>query len=288
MKTAIVTDSSSYLSKKELKKYNIHIIPLEIIFENQSFQEGINLSNKEFYQKLDSSKKLPTTSQPPIGKLIKLYNQLADEGYDTVITITLAATISGLYNQVVNVSKMVSNIRIIPFDSQITVSLMGDLAKYAANLAAQNVDPDTIIVKLKEQRATIDELFIVADLQNLVKGGRLSNASAFIGGLLNIKPILTFDNQTDEIVAFEKVRTMKRALKRVEKLFSEDLEHIDYPIKAIIYDANDSKSGKIWVKNFKKNFPNINVEHSYIGPAIGTHLGEGALVLGWEKDLNLK
>ncbi|USS86653.1 DegV family protein [Fructilactobacillus cliffordii] len=286
MKTAIVTDSTCYLSKKEIKKYHIHIIPLELLFGATEYLENVDITSKDFYLKLAEASELPTTSQPATGKLIELYNQLADEGYENVITITLAGTISGFYNQIGNIANMVSNLRVIPFDSEITLGLMGDLAIYAAQLAAVDTDPDTIIAKLKEQRATIDELFVVDDLKNLVKGGRLSNASSFIGGLLNIKPILTFDKQTDEIVAFDKVRTMKRALKRVEQLFSEKTAQLDYPIKAFVLDANASQTGKQWMKHLKHEFPEVEFTQAEIGPVIGTHLGSGALALGWERNIH--
>ncbi|USS87444.1 DegV family protein [Fructilactobacillus hinvesii] len=285
MKTAIVTDSTCYLSQKEIKKNHIHVIPLDILFESSQYLENVDITSKDFYPKLAAVSQLPTTSQPATGRLIDLYNKLANEGYENVITITLAGTISGFYNQIMNIASTITNIRVIPFDSEITLGLMGDLAIYAAQLAATDTDPDTIISKLKEQRATIDELFVVDDLKNLVKGGRLSNASSFIGGLLNIKPILTFDRQTDEIVAFEKVRTMKRALKRVEHLFKEKAADVDYPIKAFVFDANANQVGKKWLKHLKSEFPEVEFSQAEIGPVIGTHLGSGALALGWERKI---
>ena len=120
MKTAILTDSSAYLSTEDIKRYNIHVIPISVVFGNESYREGIDIDNAEFYRKLNVSKKLPTTSQPPIGELIEIYNQLADEGYDTVISIHLASTISGLLSQVANVATMLDNIRVIPFFFGIT------------------------------------------------------------------------------------------------------------------------------------------------------------------------
>ncbi|USS92721.1 DegV family protein [Fructilactobacillus ixorae] len=285
MKTAIVTDSTCYLSQTDIQKYNIQIIPLEIIFGTDEYLENVTITSQEFYPKLAAMAELPTTSQPATGQLIDLYNRLADAGYENVITITLAGTISGFYNQICNLAQQITRLRIIPFDSQITLGLMGDLAIYAAKLAAADTDPDEIVARLKEQRATIDELFVVDDLQNLVKGGRLSNASSFIGGLLNIKPILTFDNQTDEIVAFDKTRTTKRALKRVEKLFSERQPTLNYPLKAFVFDANATQASQQWLEQLERKFPTVHFVMAEIGPVIGTHLGAGTLALGWERDI---
>ncbi|MCK8624114.1 DegV family protein [Apilactobacillus sp. M161] len=284
MKTAIVTDSTSYLTKEEQEKYNIHVVPIPVVIDGKSYDEGVDISNSEFYEKLNNSKSFPSTSQPPMGKLIELYNQLADEGYDNVISIHLSDTISGFYNSLLTLSKSIDTINIIPFNSKLTVKLMGYLAIEASKLVNAGHSIDQILKELDEIRSTIDEVFVVDDLQNLVRGGRLSNASAFLGSLLKIKPLLTFDEKTNEIVAFEKVRSRKKALKRAEEIFDEKIKNVSYPIKAIIINANDPKSGEDWANSIKELHPHISVEQSYFGPVIGTHLGEKALALGWMID----
>lgn len=212
MKTAIVTDSTSYLTKEEQEKYNIHVIPIPVVIDGKSYDEGVDISNSEFYEKLNNSKSFPSTSQPPMGKMIELYNQLADEGYDNVISIHLSDTISGFYNSLVALSESIENINVVPFNSKLTVKLMGYLAIEASKLVDSGHSIEQIIKELDQIRNTIDEVFVVDDLQNLVRGGRLSNASAFLGSLLKIKPLLTFDENTNEIVAFEKVRSRKKKL----------------------------------------------------------------------------
>ena len=134
--------------------------------------------------------------------MIEFYNKLGDEGFDAVISIHLASTISGFYNSLEKMRELVTNIKLIPYDSQITVRLMGYLAIEAARMAKAGHSVEEILARLDELRATMGEYFIVDDLQNLVRGGRLSNASAFIGSVLRIKPILTF-NEKHEIVAVE-------------------------------------------------------------------------------------
>lgn len=189
MKIAIVTDSTAYLSNDELNKYNIHVIPINVIFGSEVYEEGVDLTSEQFYKKMKENDQLPSTSQPATGKLIEMYDQLAAKGYSTVISIHLTDTISGFYKQVESIAAMTKNIKVIPFNSGLTVRPMADLAIYAAKLVKEKYSENEIIKKLIEFRKTIDELFIVDDLNNLVKGGRLSNASAFVGNLLNIKPI---------------------------------------------------------------------------------------------------
>ena len=179
-------------------------------------------------------------------------------------------------------------IRIIPFDSQITVKLMGQLAIEAATLIDQGDDVDTIIDKLTQLRATIHDDFVVDDLQNLVRGGRLSNASAFVGSILRIKPLLSFDNPNHAIEAFEKVRSMKKAKLRVEQIFDETLAKTDYPVRAFIFHAAAEEAGQKWLDELQSSHPDIDFELSYFGPVIGVHLGQGALALGWMQDTRKK
>ncbi|TPR16780.1 DegV family protein [Apilactobacillus timberlakei] len=284
MKIAIVTDSTSYLSKEEQEKYNINVVPIPVIIDGKSYNEGVDISTEEFYDKLRNSESFPSTSQPPMGEMIDTYNKLANKGYDAVISIHLASTISGFYNSLVSLAPTIENIKVIPYNSKLTVKLMGNLAIEAAKMAQDNQNIDDIVSKMDEIRATINEVFVVDDLQNLVRGGRLSNASAFLGSLLKIKPLLTFDDKTNEIVAFEKVRSRKKALKRTEEIFKEAVNNADYPIKAMVINANDPESGNVWAKKIKEMYPDMTVEQSYFGPVIGTHLGEKALALGWMID----
>lgn len=287
MKIAVVTDSTAYLSPKQIEKYNIHVIPIPVIIDGKTYQEDANITTDQFFEKLRSSESFPSTSQPPIGELVEMYENLGEQGYDTVISIHLAATISGLYNTLKTVvAPQVKNVNVIPFDSQITVMLMGNMVVEAARMAQRGETSQRIIDRLEHLRKTVDEYFVVDDLQNLVRGGRLSNASAFIGSVLKIKPILTFDEQSDKILAFDKVRSSKRALKRVESLFDEKLKNIDYPVRMIIIHANDKEAALNWKQKLAKQYPNYPIDISYFGPVIGTHLGEKALALAWMEDID--
>lgn len=282
MKIAVVTDSTAYLSQAEVEENNIHVVPIPFIVDGKTFNEGVDITTEGFYQLLRESKSFPSTSQPPLGEMLDLYNHLADEGYDTVISIHLASTISGFVGSLQGAAAEVADrIKVIPYDSEITVKLMGYLALEAARMVRHGEDADAIIARLDEMRTTIGEYFVVDDLQNLVRGGRLSNASAFIGSVLKIKPLLTFDDDSHEIVAFEKVRSTKKALARVETLFSEAQAKADYPLRGIVIHGNDPVAAQTWRDKLAKQFPEMPFELSYFGPVIGTHLGEKALALAW-------
>ncbi len=284
MKLAVVTDSTAYLSQEEIDKYDIKVVSIPVIIDGITYREGVDITTDEFYEKLTTSSEFPTTSQPAVGVWLSLFDKLKVEGYDGALVINLASTISGTVSTVASLNDMVEDFEVYGYDSKITVRLMGHMVMKAAQMAQAGLDITEIIKTLDVLSATVDECFIVDDLQNLVRGGRLSNASAFIGTMLKIKPLLTFDNETNHIVPFEKVRSMKKAMQRAETLFAEAKSQANYPLRAIVIQGNDEVTGKAWHDELQKKYPDMLIEYSYIGPVIGAHLGKGALALAWLRD----
>ena len=284
MKIAVVTDSTAYLSPEETAANNIHVVPIPVTLDGQTYREGVDISTSDFYEKMANSSSFPTTSQTPIGQLMEVYQGLADDGYDAVISIHLTRAITGYLDTVEQLAEqMKDTIKIVPIDSHLTVKMMGYLALEAAKLASEGDDLDDIVKKVKEYRDTFNNVFVVDDLQNLVRGG-LSNASAFVGSILKIKPLLTMHTPTHAIEAFEKVRSMKKAKLRCEQIFDEDIAKLDYPVKAMVIHANVPEEGQKWLDKLQADHPDISFELSYFGPVIGSHLGQGALALAWMQD----
>lgn len=285
MKIAVVTDSTAYLSPEETAANNIHVVPIPVTLDGQTYREGVDISTSDFYEKMANSSSFPTTSQTPIGQLMEVYQGLADDGYDAVISIHLTRAITGYLDTVEQLAEqMKDTIKIVPIDSHLTVKMMGYLALEAAKLASEGDDLDDIVKKVKEYRDTFNNVFVVDDLQNLVRGGRLSNASAFVGSILKIKPLLTMHTPTHAIEAFEKVRSMKKAKLRCEQIFDEDIAKLYYPVKAMVIHANVPEEGQKWLDKLQADHPDISFELSYFGPVIGSHLGQGALALAWMQD----
>ncbi|GAA0812353.1 DegV family protein [Ligilactobacillus aviarius] len=285
MKTAVVTDSTANLDQETIDKYGIKVVPIPYIIDGTEYQDGVDLTRPEFYEKMRNAKDFPTTSQPPVGEMINLYNQLADEGYDAVISIHIAGTISGLMTTLNNLKGQLDNIKLYPIDSSITEVPMGWMVKLAARMAAQNEDAEKIVAAVEQLKKQYDAVFVVDDLKNLAHGGRLSNASAFIGTVLKIKPLLHFDKESDKIVAFEKVRSLKKAMKRAQEIIKEETDKADYPFRLLVIHANNEKRGQEWAKEVQEAFPGIPVSLDEFDPVIAVHLGEGALALGFIRDI---
>lgn len=277
MKTAILTDSTAYLPLKIREEHDIYMIPLTVNFGNETYQEEMDLTATSFYEEVRAKKELPTTSQPPVGLFMDMYEDLAGK-YDAVISIHLSSGISGTFQGAVTAGGLVDVIQVYPFDSEISCMAQGFYALEAANLAKNGHNPEFILKRLDEMKRTMQAYFMVDNLINLKRGGRLSNTQAIVGSLLQVKPILCFVNK--EIVPFEKVRTQKKALNRLLELFAEDAV-IQVPMKATIIHANREEEAKIIKADLTEKYPHVEFSISYFGPVIGTHLGEGAIGIAW-------
>ncbi|KKI89233.1 DegV domain-containing protein [Bacillus sp. SA1-12] len=277
MRTAILTDSTAYIPKEMREKLNIHMIPLSVIFGTDTYQEEVEITAEEFFAKVKEMQTLPTTSQPPVGEFVALFERLAKE-YDAVISIHLSSGISGTFNGAVTAGEMVEDFNVYPFDSEVSCMVQGFYALEAANMAEAGKTPDDILARLEEMKQSMRAYFMVDDLTNLQRGGRLSSAQALIGSLLQVKPILHFENKV--IVPYEKIRTRKKALNRVFELFHEDAKQ-EVPMRAVLIHGNRPEEAEKMKQELEGKYPHVECLISYFGPVIGTHLGEGAIGLGW-------
>lgn len=278
MKTAILTDSTSYLPQATLEAFDIFTIPLAVTIDGQSYDEGVDITTEAFYDLVRGNGPLPKTSQPPVGRFVELFEELK-QTYDAVISIHLSSGISGTYAGAVQAGEMVEGLDVYPFDSEISAYVQGFYVIRAAELAKEGLAPEHIIEELNQLKETVRAYFMVDDLAHLQRGGRLSGAQALIGSLLQVKPILHFENKV--IVPFEKIRTRKKAMKRIADLLAADAEL--YDLDASIIHANQLKEAEEWKAELEQRLPNVHFTISHFGPVIGTHLGEGSMGLGWSK-----
>ena len=279
MKTAVVTDSTVYIPKETRERLHIHMMPLNVIFSNEAYREEVDITADEFYEEVKKQDKLPTTSQPPIGLFVEKFEELEKE-YDDVISIHLSSGISGTYQGAISAGDMVEGIRVHAFDSEISCRVQGFYVLEAAQMALEGKSAEQIMTRLQEMKHSVRAYFMADDLSHLQRGGRLSSAQALIGSLLQVKPVLHFVDKV--IVPFEKIRTRKKALKRIADLLGEDAAS-GLPYRAVIIHAKREKEAKEWQAELETRFPNVEFDLSYFGPVIGTHLGEGSMGMGWYK-----
>lgn len=279
MKTVVVTDSTAYIPKEIRDKLNIRMVPLSVVFGNETYREEIDINTIEFYDKIRNERALPKTSQPALGDFVKTFEELSKE-YDAVISIHLSSGISGTLAGAKQAGEMVEEIEVYTFDSEISCMVQGFYVLRAAEMAQAGVHPDEILKELNVMKETTRAYFMVDNLDHLHRGGRLNGFERVIGSVLQVKPILHFENKV--IVPYEKVRTRKKAMKRIADMLQEDANKYA-KLQATIIHANNEQEAITWKNELEALLPNVQFTISYFGPVIGTHLGEGSMGLGWCK-----
>jgi len=280
MKVAIVVDSTSYLPKEILEKHNIYTIPLNVVIGNKTYKED-DIDYAWYYEQMNELEDLPTTSQPSIGDYILLLETLYRDGYTDVISFHLSSEISGTCHSAEAAALSVDGIKVHVVDSGIAAAPLGFLALYGAQqIDKKSVEEVLTDVNAMKQKENLNAYFLVDTLTNLQKGGRLSNAQALIGSLLKIKPLLEF--QDGKIVAIEKIRTQKKAIAKIEEMLASEFEkHEGKQLTACLIHANAKNFGESYKAELEEKFPQVKFVMQEFGPVVGTHLGEGALGIGF-------
>lgn len=277
MKIAVITDSSAVLSETIVSDERVFVLPIPVTIDGESYIEGQNLTVSEFYQKMAASAELPKTSQPSLMKLEEILSQVSEQGFTHAIGLFLSSGISGFYQNIQYLVDEFENLTIAIPDSKITSAPLGMMVENVLRWADAGQDFETICEKLNCQIEQTSAFIMVDDLDHLVKGGRLSNAAAILGNLLSIKPILYFTSE-GKIEVYEKVRTEKKAVKRLLEILQEKTADGYYQL-AIIHANAPEKAD-----NFKDLLEEAGLTSELpivtFGSVIGTHLGEGAIAFG--------
>jgi len=279
-KIAIISDSTGCLTDELLKEHNIFTNYIVIVFGTDSYQEFKEISPSKFLELMDAQKELPSTSQPAIGKMVELYESVLAEGYDQIIHITISSGLSGTYQAARTAAETVDASKVHVVDSKTVIFPQGALALAAAKLAKAGKDVTEIIHRLEELQSTGKIVGAVKSLDNLKKGGRLSNLEAYFGSLLQVKPIITM-TEAGKLEAIEKIRTFKKAMARLVDSIKEAELDDSYEI-AILHMENleDALTLKQIVEEI---YPNHTIHMAPLSLAIAVHVGKGAIGLTWSK-----
>lgn len=274
-KIKIVTDSTADLPISLLNQYNISVIPLKVIFNDNIYREGIDITVQEFYAKLAQAEQLPTTSQPSPGEFQELYEKLTEDG-STVISIHISAKMSGTYQSAILAKSNLPDRDIRVIDSkQVTIAL-GLVVLAAAKAVKDNKTADEVEQIAYEIAKKVKIYFIVDSFENLHKGGRIGKATALLGTVLNIKPILTIE---DGVVApFEKIRGKGKAVERIISLLKEYSQTNKLSYYAVLHANALDEAVSLHGKLITEIEPCENFIGD-IGAVVGTHAGAGTMGL---------
>ena len=270
MKLAVITDSSAFLQAETLRKEDLFVLDIPVNIDGQEYVEGVNLTAQEFYEKMASASELPKTSQPSIAKLDEILSSLKEKGYTHVLGLFLSSGISGFHQNIQYMKDEYEGLTIAFPDTRITSAPLGFMVESVFQWAEEGDSFESILDKLAEQIENTSAFIMVDDLDHLVKGGRLSNGAAILGNLLSIKPILYFNGQ-GVIEVYEKVRTEKKATKRLVEIVKEATANGNYQI-TVIHGNAPQKAADLRQLLIDGGVA-TDVSIATFGSVIGTHLG---------------
>ncbi|HEV8534768.1 MAG TPA: DegV family protein [Candidatus Limnocylindria bacterium] len=280
-RSAIILDGTAALSDEMQRDFAFRTLPVHVIFGDEDFTAGVDLTAPQFYEKLVSSKKMPTTAAPSLGECLDLYERVVHEGYRSILVITVIAEASVTHSVAKTAAQQVNGARIEVVDSRTTaggISLIGTACARALR-DGQSFDQSVTLAKRLAGRVQI--LALLDTLEYLRRGGRVSGAQAAFGALLSIKPIV--EVKDGDRVLVDKVRTRERGVERLKQLIEQRVPagarihacamHTNQPERAIVLGD--------WVR---ERFHCLEYFTADAGPTIGTHTGPGVTGLCWYRE----
>lgn len=279
----IVADSTADIPREMVSEYGIHIVPMRLAFGEESYIEGIDITVEQFYDKLAESKVLPTTSQNSPSRYAEVYrNLLGAYPGSPIISIHLSSGMSGSYQSAVLAKEMLEEelgqaLDITVIDSLCATYGFGLQVVHAARLAKQGAPLEQIVSEVGHLGQERRLYFLVDSLEYLQKGGRIGKAAAVLGTLLNIKPILSVD-QEGVIYAVDKVRGRKKAVSRVIELFVNDFKDTK-DINVAVCDSVNPEGANEIIDLLGQHFTLHEVVRTSIGAVVGSHVGHGTVAV---------
>jgi len=274
MTVAIVTDSTATLSPELVQQHDIHIIPLKVIFGQESYRDGIDIAPEEFYRRVEQNKELPTTSQPSVGEFVALYRRLA-ERYDGIVSIHISSKLSGTVGAAQSALAQFDAVPVRVVDSLSTAMGLGFVALAAARKAVAGGDLDAVAEEAEQVKKRMQVHLMPRTMDYLRWGGRIGTATAFLGTLLRIQPILYVDNGLT--AALEKARGRKRALRRLVETVAERLDESTGPVHAAVQAVNNPEELAIVAALTKDILRPVEFYISDLSLVVGVHVGPGTL-----------
>jgi len=271
----LVTDSTADIPPDQAQADNITVVPLTVFFGDEAYLDGVDLDNASFYKKLQASKDLPRTSQPSPAAFQEAFKNLIDEGADAIISVHLSSKLSGTYQSACTArDTLPDTVKKIPIEiidsKNISIAMSRSILR-----AAQEVKEGHGLTEVKAH--ILDELSrtrilaVLDTLEYVKRGGRIGGASAFLGNMLSIKPIISLKD--GEVVPIERPRTRNRAYARVAELLSEmgPVEHVSV--------AESSEGFAEQLAQYVKTVYTGDLSFYKLGAVLGTHTGPGTAAI---------
>jgi DegV family protein with EDD domain len=269
----IVTDSTADLSPALLERYKAAFVPLVVNWEGQTFRDKIDLSTADFYRRLRTSKSLPKTGAPSLAAFEQVFREQL-RNHDAVISINLAAGLSGTYDLAKRAAASVAPQNIHVIDSGSVSIGISWLVEIAARLANDGKEPEEIVTEVEAAKGRLRIYALLDTLEFLQRGGRIGRAAALAGTLLSVKPVLQV--RDGEVAPVERVRTTNGALRRLVELVVA-LGPVE---RLAVIDGDAATNADEVDRQLRGRYPELTIDRGELGPVVGTHGGPGVVGVG--------
>jgi DegV family protein with EDD domain len=273
-KIALVTDSSSDLPKEIIEKYNIHTLPLKVIYSDREYNDGVDITSDDVYARFDQE--IPSTSMPSQTDIMKMFDRLREEGYKKILSIHLSCNLSGTVDVVRMVSKQYEDLEIEVIDSKSVSIGVGMLVNEAAKLISQRLTMAEIKDSLLKAVDKISVFYCIPVLDYLRKGGRIGLVAATLGTIMDLKPIISV-NKEGRYYSHAKVRGRKKSLEKLMEIAIDKVK--DKKVNISVYHGA-AKEEALKFKEYFASLPNVQeIFFGQISPAMVVHTGPGLVGL---------
>ena len=277
--TAIVLDSTADFPEAPKRFPNWRVVPLYVLFGDESYRDYVELAPEEFYARLRSSQRLPTTSQPTPGDFLQTYEELG--AYERIYSLHLSAVLSGTYQSATTAAATLGDDKVRVVDSETAsaaIAMLGLAIQLRLDRGTTDDELDALIRRFKDEAHLI---FTVDTLEFLRRGGRIGRASAWAGQLLHVKPILTIER---EVIPLKRVRGNQKAMQEFIKAFTSTTEDVP-TLKVGIAHADAPGRAEQLRKMVRHERPQAEIELiTTLGAVVGTHAGPGTVGFFWFDD----
>ncbi len=270
-KIAIISDSACDLPEHIIKKYNIKLLPLRIIYKEREYRDRFEIQPQEVYDNIQ--REVPTTSLPTADDILGTFDQLVEEGYTEAVVITLSSSLSGTCNMVKMLANEYDKLKIRVYDSKTLGMFLGFVVMEVAKCAS-NHSMEEMIQRGKEIRGKLKGGYVLKTLTYLRKGGRIGKVEGTVGELLNIKPIIGI-NDDGAYYTITKTRGWKKAVTKMRNMITEEFKDKKYNI-AIIHGGSEEEA-KALLDSIKNIGQIMDGYVAQISPALGVHTGPGLI-----------
>ncbi len=280
-KVAIVTDSTAYIPKDYVKEYHITVAPQVLIWKEETLRDGVDISPTEFYNRLQNSDVMPTTSQVSVADFKDIFERLHGEGKE-ILAILISDQLSRTVNSAELAKQMVPEARIEIVNSKSVSMEMGFHVLAAARAAAEGASLEECKRIAEDAQGKSGVIFVVDTLEFLHRGGRIGGASRFLGTALKLKPILEIQN--GRIEPLERVRTKKKAHARLLELIEERVNGKQGAVHLAALHANALEDARQLLTLASRQLEAVETIFTEVSPVVGTHTGPGTIGIAYMVD----